>query len=166
MMNECQYYAMEEAANMDNSAIEDAASVWGADSPAELSRILYDDTDCGVTLGLCFQYEEEDASDHLPVVVNKWFWSDDLAQFGDWKNIASMGYLITGVALSTIVEGSDAEFEGYIDADLQDITGDDLAVKIADACIYLECHVDEWIAENRDNGEVDYCDNTGWSPNY
>jgi hypothetical protein len=66
------------------------------DSPYELYRNTYKYTDCGPSVG-------------VHVLGRGWLWCNRLRELGSYADMLSRGETITAVAVSSMVEGSDAE---------------------------------------------------------
>ena len=101
----------------DNSVVEAAFS--DRDGPGEVYRVTYKYVDCGPSVGFRFQFTESVPPDGIDDwggehVVERWVYCDDLYKFGTWKDVASRGELITGISVSSIVEGVDQCTETHV----------------------------------------------------
>ncbi len=70
----------------------------GVDSLYGIYRRVYKDTACGPTTGF--------------YVDGKWVYCDNLRAFGTLEEMEAAGKVVTGVSVSSIVEGSDADIPG------------------------------------------------------
>ena len=100
--------------------------------PYDVYRSTYKATDSGPMIGFLVHYIEvippDGFSDYGGEVARaKWFYGDDLRQFGTWKDMEGNGIYVTAVSVSSIVEGSDAEVPAtVIDIDPFEQDGEEL----------------------------------------
>ena len=97
----------------DNSVVE--AAFVDRDGPGEVYRVTYKYVDCGPSVGFRFQFTESVPPDGIDDWGGeRWVYCDDLYKFGTWKDVASRGELITGISVSSIVEGVDQCTETHV----------------------------------------------------
>ena len=80
------------------------------DSPREFYRAVYKYTDCGPSVGLLVQ-------------GRGWLWCDRLRDLGSFEDMRARGETVEAVAVSSIVEGTDAEVPA-IEATWEEIQAD------------------------------------------
>lgn len=100
----------EEPDQYDNEIVKSAFADY--DSPCDVYRSTYKYTACGPSVGFEVEYIEvlpPDGFNDYPseVTRRKWFYCSDLHELGTWKNMDEHGILVTGVSVSSIVEGVD-----------------------------------------------------------
>jgi hypothetical protein len=85
------------------------------ESPYEFYRATYKYTDCGPSVGLRITYATEGDGDPGPDgtflgrEVEEWVYCSDLHRFGTFAQMSESGMEVTGLLVSSIVEGTDAE---------------------------------------------------------
>jgi hypothetical protein len=125
--------------------IESIKEAWpDAEGLFDVYRQTYKATGCGPTIGFLVNYIEVIPPDGFSdfggeIERANWFYNDDLKQFGTWKVMEEQGIYVSGVSVSSIVEGSEAEVPA-IEIDIDPYTQDpeeltkafDAAVKSVD----------------------------------
>lgn len=171
-MNEIEYERSQE--REDNEHIKKAFAEH--DGPGELYRSTYKYTACGPSVGLLVVDTCETGT-----FRNGWRYCDDLYALGTWEDMDKYGLLITGISVSSIVEGvdydtdtieidtrADALADRMVAADEDNIARtlsrlfddavqevDTQASDIWDAthgCDTCQAH---WVAEGHDDGTID-----------
>lgn len=170
-MNEIEYERSQE--REDNEHIKKAFAEH--DGPGELYRSTYKYTACGPSVGLLVVDTCETGA-----FRNGWRYGNDLYELGTWEDMDKRGLLITGISVSSIVEGveattdtieidtrADALDDRMVEADEDDIARTlarlfDDAVQEVDTqastmddthgCDTCQAH---WVAEGHGDGTVD-----------
>jgi hypothetical protein len=121
--------------------IESIKEAWpDANGLYQVYRQTYKNTACGPTIGFLVNYIEVIPPDGMSDVGGeieraKWFYNDELMQFGTWKVMEEQGIYVSGVSVSSIVEGSEAEVPA-IEIDIDPYTQDpEELVKAFDAAV-------------------------------
>jgi hypothetical protein len=116
----------------DNTVLKEAFPDY--DSLAELYRYTYKYTSCGPSIGALIQWTEGEEFEPFPGEVDyrevekqKWFYCDDLRQFGTWEDMDKNGQLVLELSVSSIVEGIEACTETEYVVISEDTTAESLA---------------------------------------
>ena len=94
----------EEDEQWDNSSLKEAFGDYS--EPFQLYKASYDNTDCGITLGVQVDYYLDEECEY-PQKQTKTIYNDDLYDLGTWDDMNKRGELITAILVSSIVEGVD-----------------------------------------------------------
>lgn len=134
--------------NLDNNAIMEA--FLDHDSPYDLYHSVYKYGSCGHNIGFAiYGVFTEDNGETGPAGVggveeSHAFYCDDLRQFGNWEQMDEQGFLITGIYVSSIIEGVDETTETiYIEWDQENLYPKELAKLFWQACDDIEKSADD-----------------------
>jgi hypothetical protein len=101
----------------ERNLVLELAAEFGAEDLYGIYRPLYKYTDCGPSIGfeirgLPADHETRQGAPWREGDGDLWLYCDDLHKLGTFEEMAAEGLEVTGISVSSIVEGSDVEIEG------------------------------------------------------